>query len=148
MKMRPEQWQRGGGHPGGRRQGKQRPWQRGRRESELPLQRWLWSCHKLSSLAVMPWISLQCHLILPSKLPRACNMSSWNVSSQENTPKLNMAIPRPASDKMEIESSIIFGIATWHLQQNKIKQKNPSIRRSGWYWWRIMMPNVVVPERD
>lgn len=37
----------------------------------------------------------------------------------KDTPKLNMAIPRPASDKMEIESSIIFGIDTCHLEQNK-----------------------------
>lgn len=37
-------------------------------------------------------------------------------------PKLNIAIPSPASDSMEIDFSIIFGMLTCHLQ-NKNKER-------------------------
>lgn len=36
--------------------------------------------------------------------------------SYDYSPKLNIAIPSPASDSMEIDFSIILGIATCHLQ--------------------------------
>jgi len=48
----------------------------------------------------------------------------WNYWESKNLgkllhdhlPKLNIAIPRPASDSMEIDFSIILGICTCHLQ--------------------------------
>ena len=33
----------------------------------------------------------------------------------DHSPKLNIAIPRPASDSMEIDFSIILGMCTCHL---------------------------------
>lgn len=32
-------------------------------------------------------------------------------------PRLNMAIPRPASERMEMDFSTIFGMETFHLQK-------------------------------
>lgn len=35
--------------------------------------------------------------------------------SDINLPRLNMAIPRPASDRIDIERAMIAGITTFHL---------------------------------
>lgn len=42
------------------------------------------------------------------------NISSKNQSV--NSPRLNIAIPRPASDRIDMERAIIAGISTFHLQ--------------------------------
>lgn len=40
-----------------------------------------------------------------------------------NIPRLNMAIPRPASDKMDMDFAIIAGISIPHLQNTRTKTR-------------------------
>ena len=51
-----------------------------------------------------------------SKRPR--NTIKWIMKM--GIPRLNMAIPRPASDKMDIDLAIIAGISIPHLQNYNI----------------------------
>lgn len=42
---------------------------------------------------------------------------------KESLPKLNMAIPRPASESMEMDLAMMAGIVTFHLSTTKMERK-------------------------
>ena len=49
----------------------------------------------------------------------------YNKPSSGHRPRLNMAIPSPASDRMEMDPRTIAGIVKFHLQQ---RQRDKRVR--------------------
>jgi hypothetical protein len=46
-----------------------------------------------------------------------CSRTRERVQVEQHTPRLNMAIPRPASDRIEIDRAMIAGISMPHLKK-------------------------------
>lgn len=63
-------------------------------------------------------------------------------------PRLNMAIPRPASDRREIDLAITAGISTFHLQRHRYKKLQLQSTRKGSMLEYISEDDYCILERD